>query len=97
MYAHFQGTINDYLEMFLQFGYVFLFSAVFPTAAFWALINNVTEIRGDAFKLCRVFQRPFSQPCSGIGAWLVSVSALLRHRRLADECLSPAPASAPGW
>ena len=67
-----QGTLDDYLELFLQFGYVFLFSAVYPAAAFWALINNVMEIRSDAFKLCRVFQRPFSRPTAGIGAWQVS-------------------------
>ena len=37
--------------MFLQFGYVFLFSSVFPLAALWALINNATEIHSGAFKL----------------------------------------------
>src|SRR6218665_2672298 len=58
--------------MFLQFGYVFLFSAVFPTAAFWAAINNFTEIRTDSFKMCRVFRRPFSHPTANIGVWQVS-------------------------
>lgn len=71
-----QGTLDDYLEMYLQFGYVFLFSAVFPTAALWALINNFTEIRTDAFKMCRTFQRPFAQPTAGIGAWQVFPQAL---------------------
>ena len=60
--------------MFLQFGYVFLFSSVFPLAALWALINNATEIRSDGFKLCRILQRPFAQPTSTIGAWQVSMS-----------------------
>ena len=69
----FKGTLNDYLEMFLQFGYVFLFSSVFPLAALWALINNITEIRSDAFKMCRVFQRPFAEGASNIGAWQVCV------------------------
>ncbi len=73
---YFQGTLDDYLEMFLQFGYVFLFSSVFPTAAFWALLNNITEIRSDAFKLCRIFQRPFAQPTEGIGAWQVGLRNL---------------------
>lgn len=63
------GTLDDYLELFMQFGYVFLFSAVYPTAAFWALVNNVVEIRSDAFKLCRIHQRPFARPTSGIGIW----------------------------
>ena len=67
-----QGTLDDYLEMFLQFGYVFLFSSVFPLAAVWALINNITEIRSDGFKMCRVFQRPFSESAANIGAWQVT-------------------------
>jgi len=67
-----QGTLDDYLELFLQFGYVFFFSAVFPMAAFWALLNNFTEIRTDAFKLCRTFRRPFAQPTADIGVWEVT-------------------------
>ena len=57
--------------MFLQFGYVFLFSAVSPLAAVWALINNVVEIKTDAFKLCKDFQRPFAKRVKDIGAWQV--------------------------
>ncbi|KAK3598896.1 hypothetical protein CHS0354_036204 [Potamilus streckersoni] len=68
----YEGTMDDYLEMFLQFGYVFLFSSVFPLAALWALINNVMEIPSDAFKMCRVFQRPFSEPAANIGVWQVA-------------------------
>lgn len=66
------GTLDDFLELFLQFGYVFLFSAVFPTAAFWALLNNLTEIRTDGFKLCYIHRRPFATQCQGIGAWLTA-------------------------
>uniref|UniRef100_A0A6A7FSV7 Anoctamin n=2 Tax=Hirondellea gigas TaxID=1518452 RepID=A0A6A7FSV7_9CRUS len=62
-------TYDDYLEMFLQFGYVFLFSSVYPMAAFWALLNNVLELKTDAFKLCRVMQRPSVKKCSDIGVW----------------------------
>jgi len=69
-----KGTLDDYLELFLQFGYVFFFSAVFPMAAFWALANNLIEIRTDAFKLCRVFRRPFAQPAANIGVWEVTFS-----------------------
>jgi len=69
-----KGTLDDYLELFLQFGYVFFFSAVFPMAAFWALANNLIEIRTDAFKLCRVFRRPLAQPAASIGVWEVTFS-----------------------
>lgn len=33
------------------------------------LINNVFELRADAFKYCYVYQRPFAQPASNIGSW----------------------------
>lgn len=72
----YEGTLNDYLEMFLQFGYVFLFSSVFPLAAVWALLNNVTEIRSDGFKMCRVFRRPFAVSASNIGAWQVAFEVI---------------------
>ncbi|XP_077868083.1 anoctamin-10-like [Saccoglossus kowalevskii] len=68
MYVY-EGTFDDYLELFLQFGYVFLFSSVYPLAALWALLNNIVELRTDAFKLCTVFQRPFAHRTTGIGAW----------------------------
>ena len=47
----YENTFDDYLEMFIQMGYVILFSAAYPLAAFWALLNNVLEIRVDGFKL----------------------------------------------
>eukprot|EP00794_Sanderia_malayensis_P019137 gene19137-21054_t len=65
----YSGTFGDYLEMYIQFGYVFLFSAAYPLAAFWALMNNLIEIRSDAFKLCRMYRRPFFECASSIGAW----------------------------
>ncbi|KAK6174389.1 hypothetical protein SNE40_017675 [Patella caerulea] len=72
----YEGTMDDYLELFLQFGYVFLFSSAFPLAALWALLNNVTEIRTDAFKMCRVYQRPFCESASNIGAWQVAFEVI---------------------
>ncbi|XP_076449306.1 anoctamin-10-like [Babylonia areolata] len=72
----YEGTMDDYLELFLQFGYVYLFSSAFPLAALWALLNNVTEIRSDAFKLCRVFRRPFAESASSIGAWQVAFEVI---------------------
>ncbi|XP_071958199.1 anoctamin-10-like [Antedon mediterranea] len=67
----YEGTFDDYLELFLQFGYISLFSAVYPLAACFALANNLIEIRSDAFKFCRVLQRPFSRPAGDIGTWLI--------------------------
>ena len=56
-------------EMAIQYGYVALFSPCFPLAPFFAFVNNVTEIRGDAWKLCRAFQRPSARPQEDIGSW----------------------------
>lgn len=72
MMEAYEGTYDDYLEMFVQFGYVVLFSSVYPIAAFWAVLNNILEIRADAFKLCMVFQRPMGRKVKDIGAWQVS-------------------------
>lgn len=65
-------TYDDYLEMFIQFGYVVLFSSVYPVAAFWAVVNNILEIRADAFKLCLLYQRPMNKRVKDIGAWQVN-------------------------
>jgi len=62
-------TYDDYLEIFTQFSYVFLFSSVYPMAAFWALLNNVLELKTDAFKICQVYQRPPSARAANIGVW----------------------------
>lgn len=72
----YSGPFFDYLELFLQFGYTFLFSSAYPMAAFWALLNNVVEIRTDAFKMCRIHQRPFAEPANSIGAWQMAFEAL---------------------
>ena len=66
-----QDTFEDYLEMFIQFGYVVLFSSAFPLAALCALLNNVIEIRSDAFKLCTNLRRPFGERVENIGTWQV--------------------------
>nr|XP_032824516.1 anoctamin-8 [Petromyzon marinus] len=65
----YKDTIEDYLEMYVQFGYVVLFSSAFPLAALCALANNLMEIHTDAFKLCTGLQRPFGQRVRNIGLW----------------------------
>ncbi|XP_068614586.1 anoctamin-10-like, partial [Brachionichthys hirsutus] len=70
------GTFDDYLELFLLFGYVSLFSCVYPLAAVLVLLNNFTEMYSDAFKMCRVFQRPFSDPAANMGVWQLAFEAM---------------------
>lgn len=54
----------------IQIGYVVLFSSAFPPAALCAILNNLIEIRSDAFKLGYICQRPFGQRVPNIGTWL---------------------------
>uniref|UniRef100_A0A6I8PJB3 Anoctamin n=1 Tax=Ornithorhynchus anatinus TaxID=9258 RepID=A0A6I8PJB3_ORNAN len=70
------GTFDDYLELFLQFGYVSLFSCVYPLAAVFAVLNNITEIYSDALKMCRVYKRPFSEPSASIGVWQLAFETM---------------------
>uniref|UniRef100_A0A8D0HBW5 Anoctamin n=2 Tax=Sphenodon punctatus TaxID=8508 RepID=A0A8D0HBW5_SPHPU len=72
----FLGTFDDYLELFLQFGYVSLFSCVYPLAAVFAVLNNITENYSDALKMCRVFKRPFSEPTATIGVWQLAFETM---------------------
>ncbi|XP_023291245.2 anoctamin-10 [Lucilia cuprina] len=80
----YQSTYEDYLQMCIQFGYVVLFAAVAPFAAFGALINNICAMHIDLFKLCNIFKRPFARRTKNIGAWqsafeLLSVMAILSN------------------
>jgi hypothetical protein len=52
-----KGTFDDFKEMAIQYGYIALFSPCFPLAPFFAFLNNVFEIRGDSWKLCKAYQR----------------------------------------
>lgn len=53
----YNSTYEDYLEMYIQFGYIVLFASISPFSAIAALINNIFEMRIDAYKLCCVFRR----------------------------------------
>ncbi|XP_051878950.1 anoctamin-10 [Pristis pectinata] len=70
------GTFDDYLELFQQFGFVSLFSCVYPLAAILAVLNNITEVYSDGLKMCCVFQRPFFEPVADIGVWLLAFETM---------------------
>ncbi|KAJ7329730.1 hypothetical protein JRQ81_015904 [Phrynocephalus forsythii] len=63
------GLFYEYLEMVIQFGFVTLFVASFPLAPLLALVNNLLEIRVDAWKLTTQFRRMVPQKAQDIGAW----------------------------
>lgn len=63
------GLFYEYLEMVIQFGFVTLFVASFPLAPVLALVNNLFEIRVDAWKITTQFRRMVPEKASTIGAW----------------------------
>ncbi|XP_063783420.1 anoctamin-6 [Pseudophryne corroboree] len=63
------GLFYEYLEMVIQFGFVTLFVASFPLAPLLALVNNLLEIRVDAWKLTTQFRRMVPEKAQHIGAW----------------------------
>jgi hypothetical protein len=65
----FQGTLNEYVEMVIQYGYITLFAATFPIAPIMAVLNNIVEIRTDAFKILSAFPRPRYRGAQNIGTW----------------------------
>lgn len=46
-----------------------LFAASFPLASLFAMMNNILEIRSDAWLLCRAHQRPIWKTQEDIGSW----------------------------
>uniref|UniRef100_A0A3Q3VPQ1 Anoctamin n=1 Tax=Mola mola TaxID=94237 RepID=A0A3Q3VPQ1_MOLML len=63
------GLFYEYLEMVIQFGFVTLFVASFPLAPILALVNNLFEIRVDAWKITTQFRRVVPEKAQDIGAW----------------------------
>eukprot|EP00004_Rigifila_ramosa_P028023 TRINITY_DN9359_c0_g1_i1.p1 TRINITY_DN9359_c0_g1~~TRINITY_DN9359_c0_g1_i1.p1 ORF type:complete len:810 (-),score=146.53 TRINITY_DN9359_c0_g1_i1:6-2435(-) len=61
-------TYEDFAEMAVQFGYVVMFSCVWPLAPVAALLNNFFELRSDAVKICVNKQRPVPLRSDTIGA-----------------------------
>lgn len=67
--AVYESTMDDYNELVIQFGYLTLFGLAFPPASAVCLLNNLIEVRTDAYKILRLSQRPNADDAGGIGAW----------------------------
>lgn len=84
------GTLPEYEEIVLQFGYVTLFASAFPLAPLAALLNNLVEIRSDAFRLLTSTQRPFHQGARNIGTSPhLSATAALGPLTCSKGCMVP--------
>ena len=66
----------DYREMVIQFGYLALFSVIWPLTACSFLVNNWIEARSDAMKIAIGSQRPIPWRADSIGPWLTSLGFL---------------------
>ena len=69
----------------LQYGFVTMFVAAFPLAPFFALLNNLIEIRLDAVNFIHNFRRPVAQRAEDIGAWygiLVTLTTVSTSHKL---------------
>ncbi|KAF1837039.1 DUF590-domain-containing protein [Decorospora gaudefroyi] len=72
----FYDVTTDLREMVVQFGYLSLFSVVWPLTAVSFLINDWIELRADAMKICVEMRRPTPWRADTIGPWLDSLSFL---------------------
>lgn len=60
----------------LQYGFITLFVAAFPLAPLCALLNNIAEIRLDAYKFVTQARRPLAERVEDIGAWYGILKAI---------------------
>ena len=67
---------DDLREMVVQFGYLTLFSVIWPLVPVSFLINNWVELRADAVKICVEMQRPTPWRADSIGPWLDALTFL---------------------
>jgi anoctamin-10 len=67
---------TDLREMVMQFGYLTLFSIIWPFTSVSFIINNWVELRADAIKICVEMQRPVPLRADSIGPWLDSLQFL---------------------
>jgi anoctamin-10 len=67
---------DDIAEMVIQFGYLALFSPVWPLVPIGFFINNWFELRSDFLKISVEYQRPAPTRSDGLGPWVASLEAL---------------------
>ncbi|SPO29722.1 related to IST2 - Plasma membrane protein that may be involved in osmotolerance [Ustilago trichophora] len=61
---------GDYAEMATQFGYITLWSVVWPLSPVMGFVNNFFELRSDAAKISVNNRRPIPLRAETIGPWL---------------------------
>ncbi|KAJ3108052.1 Anoctamin-7 [Phlyctochytrium planicorne] len=65
----YSGVRDEYAQKIVQFGFVAMFVSINPLAPFFALLNNIYELRADAYKVLIMNQRPIPARAQDIGSW----------------------------
>jgi len=90
----FEGTFDEYSEMVIQYGYVTMFASAFALAPLLAVLNNMIEVRTDAFKIISSYSRPIIKQATGIGHWyavleIISIIAVINNCFLIGFAFEP--------
>ena len=78
-------VFRGYNNLFLQYGFVVFFGAVWPLAALLVFISCLVQTRVTAKSLCVLYQRPRARDCPGLGPWN-SVFVLMTFVAVATNC-----------
>ncbi|KAL3671816.1 hypothetical protein V7S43_002485 [Phytophthora oleae] len=63
------NAFPDYLRMVIQYGYVVMFSVVWPFCAMAAFVNNIIHIQNSFYKLVLLRRRPVPRKSNSVGQW----------------------------
>ena len=78
---------GDYAEMATQFGYITLWSVIWPLSPVMGFINNFFELRSDAAKICVNQRRPVPLRAETIGPWLEVIGFIAWLSALSNSAL----------
>ncbi|XP_028914904.1 anoctamin-9 isoform X2 [Ornithorhynchus anatinus] len=70
------SLFDEFMEIMIQYSFTTIFVAAFPLAPLLALLNNLVEIRMDAFKMSRLQRRLVPRKAKDIGILLQILEAV---------------------
>jgi len=85
--APYESNFDDFKEMSIQFGYATLFAVSYPLAATFAYINNLIELRLDAYQLCNMHRRAHWRQQEDIGSWSAVFQMISVINVMTNACL----------
>ena len=81
------GTIDDYLELAVQFGYLTFFSIAFPLSGALLFIGLWLEMLTDKLKILKLIRRPIPLANKDIGTWESIFSIMVGLSILSNSAL----------